>query len=133
MLSISRIPMGHEVAVTPLQMVMAMGAVANGGSLMMPQIVHEVVDADGEAVASYGPQRVRTVASRDAIKGVHDALVQVVSPRGTARLAAVAGYKVAGKTGTAQKYGKDGRPVRDRHRLSATCLRKRPVCLFGDA
>lgn len=114
-ISLSRLPMGHEVLVTPLQMTAAMAAIANDGWLMMPQIVHEVLDGEGNAIASYAPQRVRQVASREAIKAVQDALVQVVSPKGTARLAAVSGYRVAGKTGTAQKYEKDGRPARDRH------------------
>ncbi len=103
-ISISRMPMGQEVDATPLQMATAMCAIANGGHLMMPQIIHEIVDENGHSVSQFPPQEIRRVVSKEATDGIRSALMEVVSPKGTATLARVAGYKVAGKTGTAQKY-----------------------------
>ena len=107
-ISITRMPMGQEVGATPLQVVAAMAAIANGGHLMMPQIIHDITDDQGVKIAQYAPQEVRTVATKQATEAVRDALIEVVSPRGTAALAHVAGFKVAGKTGTAQKLDPDG-------------------------
>ena len=107
-ISITRLPMGQEVGATPLQVVSAMCAIANGGHLMMPQIVRDIVDDQGNKIAQFPPQEVPTVATTKATDAVRDALVEVVSPRGTAALAHVAGFKVAGKTGTAQKLEADG-------------------------
>jgi cell division protein FtsI/penicillin-binding protein 2 len=102
-LSISRIPMGHEVAVTPLQMVMAMSAIANDGWLMRPMLVSRLEDDKGNVVAQYSPQRVRQVISGNADKEIIQALKTVVTHEGTAEKAALEHYTVAGKTGTAQK------------------------------
>jgi cell division protein FtsI (penicillin-binding protein 3)/stage V sporulation protein D (sporulation-specific penicillin-binding protein) len=108
-ISITRMPMGQEVGATPLQVVTAMCAIANGGHLMLPQIIRDVTDDQGHVVTQFPPQEVRTVASTQATDAVRQALVDVVGPKGTAALAHVAGYKVAGKTGTAQKLDADGR------------------------
>ena len=107
-ISITRMPMGQEVGATPLQVTTAMCAIANGGHLMMPQIIRDVVDDQGHTITPFPPQEVRVVASKDATDAIRDALIEVVSPKGTATLAHVAGYKVAGKTGTAQKIDADG-------------------------
>jgi len=116
--SISRIPMGHELTVTPIQSVTSMSVIANGGRLMVPQIVKEIDDDNGNVVEAVPPQPVRTVLSAAATNSVRDALMKVVSKKGTANLAAVKGFKVAGKTGTAQVYNKDGSVSRERHRVS---------------
>jgi cell division protein FtsI (penicillin-binding protein 3)/stage V sporulation protein D (sporulation-specific penicillin-binding protein) len=108
-ISITRMAMGHEIGATPLQVTAAMASIANGGRLMMPQIVREVSDDKGNVIAEFPPQEVRRVASAQAVTAVQEALMQVVTPKGTAPLAQVPGYEVAGKTGTAQKTGKDGR------------------------
>jgi cell division protein FtsI/penicillin-binding protein 2 len=102
-LSITRIPMGHEIAVTPLQMIMALNAVANGGRLMKPLIVKSVVDQDGHTILQYQPQQVAQCIFPRASILMTTALRKVVTPEGTAPRAAVEGYDVAGKTGTAQK------------------------------
>lgn len=102
-LSITRIPMGHEIAATPLQMIMALNAVANGGKLMKPQIIKSVVDQDGVPVLQYQPQQVAQTISARATVLMTTALRKVVTPEGTAPRAAVANFDVAGKTGTAQK------------------------------
>jgi len=102
-ISISRMPMGQEVGATPLQVATAMCAIANGGHLMMPQIVHDVIDSHGKVVTQYPPREIRRVATKQATDAVRAALIEVVSPKGTAALAQVPGYKAAGKTGTAQK------------------------------
>jgi cell division protein FtsI (penicillin-binding protein 3)/stage V sporulation protein D (sporulation-specific penicillin-binding protein) len=115
--SISRIPMGHEIAVTPIQSVCAMSVIANGGSLMMPQLIREIIDDGGHVVETVAPQTVRTVLSKNAVETIREALVKVVSDRGTARLAAVQGYRVAGKTGTAQVY-ENGKPSSTKHRVA---------------
>jgi cell division protein FtsI/penicillin-binding protein 2 len=107
-ISITRIPMGQEVAATPIQLVMAMGAIANGGKLMMPQIIHSITDENDQLVAAFPPVTVRQAISPEAAKQVVAALIDVVSPKGTAKGAAVPGYLVAGKTGTAQKISPHG-------------------------
>ena len=114
-ISITRMPMGQEVSATPLQVATAMCAIANGGHLMMPQIIHDITDDQGHVLTQFPPQEVRTVASKTATDAVRDALVEVVSPRGTATLAQVMGYKVAGKTGTAQKLEADGHYSHDHY------------------
>lgn len=113
-LSISRIPMGHEILVTQLQMTMAMAAIANRGVLMRPLLVGSLVDDAGESVATVEPQVVRRVMSERAAADMVRALKTVVGPEGTASRAKLDYYSVAGKTGTAQKVV-DGRYVRTRH------------------
>jgi len=107
-LSITRIPMGQEVAVTPLQTIAALSAIANGGHLMMPQIVHEIADGSGQVIASFPPVEIRQVITGEAAREVTQALAGVVSSRGTAALAKVSGFTVAGKTGTAEKIDPKG-------------------------
>lgn len=101
--SIAQIPMGQGVAVTRLQMVMAVGAIANGGVLMRPMLVKQLQDEDGNIVQKYEPQAVRRVISEETAKEMVEALKTVVSKDGTAPQASLADYVVAGKTGTAQK------------------------------
>ncbi|QQY08094.1 MAG: penicillin-binding protein 2 [Candidatus Xiphinematobacter sp.] len=101
--SITRIPMGYEVAVTPLQLTVAMSAIANEGKLMAPHIVKALLDGEGRPVSTISPHFVRQVISSETAKAMGDALTEVVSHRGTAVQARVNGFEVAGKTGTAQK------------------------------
>jgi cell division protein FtsI/penicillin-binding protein 2 len=102
-ISVAQIPMGQGVAVTRLQMVMAVAAIANDGWLMHPMLVSRLQDHDGNVVQKYEPQRVRQVISDATDKEMIEALKTVVSPEGTAPGAAMKDYTVAGKTGTAQK------------------------------
>jgi cell division protein FtsI (penicillin-binding protein 3) len=104
-LSISRIPMGHEVAATPLQMVMAMSAIANNGRLMRPMLFDRLEDEHGKVVAKYQPQIVREVVQETTARQMVEALKTVVSTNGTGSTARLDYFTVAGKTGTAQKSG----------------------------
>ncbi len=101
--SVAQIPMGQGVAVTRLQMLMAMAALANDGWLMRPMLVSRLEDRNGKVVQKYEPQRVRQVVSDATDKQMVNILKTVVSPEGTAPGAAMQNYVVAGKTGTAQK------------------------------
>jgi cell division protein FtsI/penicillin-binding protein 2 len=101
--SIAQIPMGHGIAVTPLQMTMAMCAIANHGQLMRPMLVSRLEDENHNLVAQYFPQAVRNIIGEPADRDMIEALKTVVSPDGTAPKAAMDHYTVAGKTGTAQK------------------------------
>jgi cell division protein FtsI/penicillin-binding protein 2 len=101
--TIAQIPMGHGVAVTRLQMTMAMCAIANRGVLMRPMLVDRLEDRDGLVVAKYSPQRVRQVVGEPAANLLVKALKTVTSSEGTAPKAALEHYSVAGKTGTARK------------------------------
>jgi cell division protein FtsI/penicillin-binding protein 2 len=101
--SIAQIPMGHGVAVTRLQMLFAMAAIANGGWLMEPMIVSRLQAHDGNVVERYTPQRVRQVITEATSKQMIEALKTVATKDGTAAEAAMKDYVVAGKTGTAQK------------------------------
>jgi cell division protein FtsI/penicillin-binding protein 2 len=106
--SITRIPMGHEIGVTPLQMTLAMATIANGGKLVTPRIVKSITDNNGKTVSTFSPVVLRQVISSQTAKMIGDALRGVVSDRGTAAAAAVPGFTIAGKTGTAQKVSPNG-------------------------
>jgi cell division protein FtsI (penicillin-binding protein 3) len=107
-ISITRIPMGHEIGVTPLQMTVAMAAIANGGKLITPRIVKSITSDDGKTLSSLSPVVLRQAISPQTARQIGDALRGVVSDRGTAAAAAVPGFTIAGKTGTAQKVDPKG-------------------------
>ena len=103
-LSISRVPIGYEIAVTPLQITMAMCVIANGGWLMNPMLVQHLSDPNGEIVMRYHPERLRRVITEETAQRMTRALETVVEDGGTAPRARLEHYTVAGKTGTARKY-----------------------------
>ncbi len=93
---------GQSFTITPLQMISAMSAVANGGHLMKPYIAKQVCDIDGNVVKSMEPQEVRQVISESTSRTMCEILEGVVS-QGGGRNAYVPGYRIAGKTGTSEK------------------------------
>jgi cell division protein FtsI/penicillin-binding protein 2 len=107
-LTISRIPMGQSIATTPLQMAMAMAAIANEGRLMRPMLIQGFQDADGRWVQRYQPQVVRQIISPRAARDMTTALKTVPTKEGTAPKAALDHHTVAGKTGTAQVADRGG-------------------------
>lgn len=94
---------GQGIAVTPIQLVMAYGAIANGGFLMRPFVVRRVVAPDGEVLVANQPHVLRRVVSEKSARLLTSILKGVVSDGGTGLMAGVEGFEVAGKTGTAQK------------------------------
>jgi len=116
-LSITRIPMGYEVAATNLQMALAYGAIANGGKRMAPRIIKAVVDRDNRVVLQFLPKVVCQAIQPEAAEKMVEALRGVVSDQGTAEGAQVPGYEVAGKTGTARKVVQ-GDYAKDKYRAS---------------
>jgi len=101
-LSLATMSIGQEISVTAVQMIAAFSAVANGGRLMQPQIVRAVIDAQGRELRAFEPKTVRQVISPETARTLTEMMVNVVA-NGTGRHAAIPGYDVAGKTGTAQK------------------------------
>ncbi|MEI6375943.1 MAG: penicillin-binding protein 2 [bacterium] len=104
MITKTRMAFGQSVSVTPIQMVMGMSVIANGGKLMKPRLVL----SKGEGSGTQEVTPAREVVSAKTAGFVADALQRVVSDQGTAPLARVEGYTVAGKTGTAQKISPHG-------------------------
>jgi cell division protein FtsI (penicillin-binding protein 3) len=98
---------GYEISVTPLQMAMAYGALANGGLLMEPRLVRELRDPAGRILERHEPRAVRRVVSARAAAEVSRALVEAVED-GTGSRAQLATFAVAGKSGTSRAYGVDG-------------------------
>jgi len=107
-LSLPSLSFGQEIGVTALQVTMATAAVANGGYLMKPFVVRRVEDSQGRVIRETRPVVVRRVLEPDTVDTLTTILQQVVS-EGTGQRAAVPGYVVAGKTGTAQKIDATGR------------------------
>jgi cell division protein FtsI (penicillin-binding protein 3) len=97
---------GYEISVTPLQMAMAYGALANGGLLMEPHIVKEVRDPEGNVVERFQPRVVRRVVSASVAREVSRVLVDVVED-GTGTAARLGTFAVAGKSGTSRAYSAD--------------------------
>ena len=102
-LTITRLPMGHAVSATPMQIHGAMSVIANKGVLMEPLIAERVFDAAGNDIVHFSPKAKHRVVSTEVAQTVADMLVDVVGKDGTARKAAIDNYSVAGKTGTTQK------------------------------
>jgi cell division protein FtsI (penicillin-binding protein 3) len=106
---------GQGFAVTPLQLASAYAALANGGTLMRPYLVSEVLNSDGKVVEARNPQRLLQVVSRDTAKLMMGIMEQVTEGEGTGTRARVEGFRVAGKTGTSQKPDpRGGYSARDR-------------------
>lgn len=108
---------GQGVSVTPLQQVMAVSAIANGGRLLRPYVIGEIRDVDGNVVEKRGPEMVRQVISEDTAKRATAIMEEVVNT-GSGANAVIEGYRIAGKTGTAQKVGPGGVYMPDEFILS---------------
>ena len=98
----SRMPIGYEVSVTPLQMCMAYGAIANGGVLMKPRLIDRIVKPNGETEVM-PPQPVWQVCSAKTAASLRDFLEGVVL-EGTGKRAALPDVRIGGKTGTTRRY-----------------------------
>lgn len=101
--SLGMIAMGHEVGVTAIQLASAYCAIANGGYLLKPRIVQQIMDESGNIIHSEEPVVLRKIADESTIESVREMLRGVVL-KGTGKNADIPGWKVAGKTGTAQKW-----------------------------
>ncbi len=93
---------GQSITVTPLQMITAISAVANGGKLYKPHLVKEIINAENIVVKKHEPQVVRQVISKETSETMRGILESVVS-KGGGKNAYIAGYRIAGKTGTSEK------------------------------
>ncbi len=102
-LSISRMPIGQSIGVTPIQLATALNVIANRGKLIAPRVVLRVVRPDGALLHEHAPVVVRQVVSEQAAEKVAAAMHDVVGPGGTGRHAVIPPYNVCGKSGTAQK------------------------------
>ena len=107
---------GQTFKITPLQLVRAVAAVVNGGYLLEPYIVSEVIDDDGNTLLKQEPTVLRQVISEET-SAIMCGLIESVVTEGTAKNAAVEGYRVGGKTGTSEKidvFDENGQRVRDK-------------------
>ncbi|NUN15612.1 MAG: transpeptidase family protein [Myxococcales bacterium] len=102
-ITFANVSFGQGIAVTPLQMVRAVAAIGNEGKLMRPQILRRILTRDGHTVREFVPEVVGQTIRPDVAPLVIDAMKACVEPGGTGTAAAIPGYTVAGKTGTAQK------------------------------
>ena len=107
-MSPASLAIGYEIAVTPLQIASAYGALANDGVLMEPYLLREVRGADGKRERAREPVRLRRVVPGEVAAKITDALIEVVAD-GTGTSAGLANFEVAGKTGTARRTGSGGR------------------------
>ena len=122
-LDLARIGFGQSISVTPLQLIAATAAAINGGNYMRPYLAKALTETKidpktgeeyEEIVKTIEPQKIRQVISEDTSKKIAQ-LLQGVVENGSGSNAYIPGYRVGGKTGTAQKYGEDGRIIQGRH------------------
>ncbi|MBW2036413.1 MAG: penicillin-binding protein 2 [Deltaproteobacteria bacterium] len=110
---------GQGVSVSALQIATALSAIANDGVLMKPYLVQAMTDRSGRIIKNFRPSRVRRVISSTTARLLTRMLERVVAKGGTGVKAALSGYRVAGKTGTAQKADPEGKGyAKDRHTAS---------------
>ena len=101
-INLATLSYGHNIAVTPIQMINAISVIANGGNLMTPYIVDSIIDDDENIIKKFEPIKKRQVISEKTSNEIMKLLEKTVT-EGTGRRAYVPGYRVGGKTGTAQK------------------------------
>ncbi len=104
---VATMAIGQGIAVTPLQELRAICAIANGGELLQPYIVKKVVAPNGNTIAEGGRKVVRRVISEEVAAEMRHMMEMVVS-EGGGKTAAIKGYRIAGKTGTAEKLAEYG-------------------------
>ncbi len=117
-IDIGAISFGHGISVSAIQLISAVSAIANGGNLMKPFLVREVVDQNGNLVTIFKPQTVRRAISARTATTVKNILKTVMTEGGTGVNAALDGYSACGKTGTARKFDEDGNYAKDKHTAS---------------
>ena len=110
--TLASISFGQEIGVTPLQMVTAANVVAASGYLMRPRLLLGFGDSDGRLETPFAPEPVRRVLEEETARRLTELLVGAVE-RGTGHRAQIPGYRVAGKTGTAQKAVRGGYSKKD--------------------
>lgn len=113
-LNIATMSIGQSISVTPIQLLTAASAVANGGVLLKPSLVKSITDADGKVIKEFKPEPVRQVISKKTAQTLMGLLTNVVF-KGTGRNAFVEGYGAAGKTGTAQVVEETGGYSNDKY------------------
>lgn len=106
-LNIATMSMGQSIAITPIQLLTAAAAIANDGLLLKPHLVREIRNKDGQLVQEFKPEPVQQVIAPETARELKGILEQVVAD-GTGKNAYIAGYRIGGKTGTAQKVGAGG-------------------------
>ncbi|NQT90131.1 MAG: penicillin-binding protein [Candidatus Omnitrophica bacterium] len=106
--SMTAVPMGQEIAATPIQLTACIAAIANDGVLMKPRLVSEIIDSKGEVIKEYKPIVKRRVISHETSVALKE-IMQGVVERGTGKRARITDYTSAGKTGTSQKVEPSGR------------------------
>ena len=114
--SLTSASFGQTFKLTPLQLVRAIACVVNGGYLLEPYLVSQVLDADGNTVLQQEPTVLRQVISEET-SAIMRTLLESVVTEGTAKNAAVAGYSIGGKTGTSEKIDvldENGKPTLDK-------------------
>ena len=109
----SRIAYGYSVAVSPLHMAMVYATIANDGVRMKPRLIDKIISADGSVYDECEPQQVQRVMSSETARDLRQALFSVTESsgqggRGTATAAAIPGFRIGGKTGTAKKVKEQG-------------------------
>ncbi len=117
---IATMSIGQSIAVTPLQLITAMSAIANDGVLMKPYIVKAVYNEDGSVYEETTPHEVRRVISSETDKTLLGLLEQVVATGGGGK-ARVKGYRIGGKTGTAQKPDPDSGGYKEGCYIASFC------------
>ncbi len=108
---------GYGVAVTPIQLINAYSAIANGGILMQPHIIDRIEYAGGKVDVKSKPVKIRRVLKEETTEVMKKALQSVVEV-GSGKRAQIKGYNVAGKTGTAEKLSKEGGYAKRQHIVS---------------
>ena len=112
------IAIGQEISATALQMIQGASAFANGGMLLRPQLVREVVAADGTVVKPFAAAPVRQVIDPEVAARVL-AMMETVATKGTGRLAQLKGYRIAAKTGTAQVFDSESGTYSNEHLIAS--------------
>jgi cell division protein FtsI (penicillin-binding protein 3) len=105
---------GYGLAVTALQLAQAYAAIANGGEVVRPRLVRAVLDREGKVLHAFGREVRGRALSAATARTLTRLMVGVTQRGGTGRRAALPGYEVAGKTGTAMKIGTDGKYTPER-------------------
>jgi cell division protein FtsI (penicillin-binding protein 3) len=109
------ISFGQGLSVSAIQLISAVSSIANNGILMKPYVVQAITDHNGRLIENFYPQKVRAVITPETARAIKKIMQTVITKGGTGVNAALEGYTVCGKTGTAQKVDKTGGYARGKY------------------